>query len=94
MHPEWLNLMAAMLHEVRQAYTDLPACVIVEPIRGQRRIYEELSTKYSHALFSCTEITPARQCIKFPLVVDIQMLKYTTQPSSWFSQGVSIHFCY
>jgi len=59
MHPESLNLMAAILHEIPQAYTDLSACVIVGPIRGQRRIYEELRTKSSHALFSRTEIIPA-----------------------------------
>jgi hypothetical protein len=59
MHPEWLNLIAAILHEVLHAYTDLPACVILGPIRGQRRIYEEQRTKFSHALFSRTEIIHA-----------------------------------
>jgi hypothetical protein len=34
-HPEWLNLIAAILHAVLHAYTDLSACVILGPIRVQ-----------------------------------------------------------
>ena len=59
MHPEWRNLPSAIPSAVLHAYTDLPSCVILVRIRGQRRIYEEQRTKSSHALFSRTEFKPA-----------------------------------